>query len=176
MPESSSDSNNELPHGEPFSDKKIGKSKPQKSGSLKIAGTLSMVLWIVGFVLPFALTKDSPYVWVSDTFLLIGFWPLLFYNKAGWTWVVFGVLNIVAGFGLELVQHLVPNIPESFWTPEKLAYKPWFMNMHHHITDMHPCLPWIIIGALSTVYGIFRITKTIIKFIIKQTKKGTSDN
>ena len=174
MPESSSDSNNELPHGKPSSGK--GNGKPRKSRSLKIAGALSMVLWIIGFLLPFVLTKESPYVWVPDTFLLTGFWPLLFYNKAGWTWVVFGVLNMVAGFGLELVQHLVPNIPESFWTPEKLAYKPWFMNMHHHITDMHPCLPWIIIGAISTVYGIFRITKTIVKFVIKQTKKGTPGN
>lgn len=149
-------------------DKTVG--KPAKSRALKIAGALSMVLWTIGFVLPFILKKESPYVWVSDTFLLIGFWPLLFYNKAGWTWLVFGILNMVLGFGLELIKWLVPNIPESFWTPEKMAYKSWFMNMHHHITDMHPCLPWILIGAVSTIYGVFRVSKTIVKWSIKKFK------
>lgn len=144
------------------------KTKKEKSKGLKIAGALSIVLWTIGFILPFVLKKDSPYVWVSDTFLLTGFWPLLAYYKAGWTWLVFGILNMVLGFGLELVKHLVACIPDSFWTPEKLAYKPLFMNMHHHISDMHPCMPWLIIGFISAIFGIIRMLTAVVKWVLKK--------
>lgn len=181
MPESNSDSNNAEPSLDedssatgappPVSGKADG--KPQKSTGLKFATTLSMVLWIVGFVLPFILKKGNPYVWISDTCLLTGFWPLMFYNKAGWTWLVFGILTVALGFGLELIQFLMPQVPQTFWTPEKMAYKPWFMNMHHHITDMHPSMPWILIGGASTIYGVFRIIKTIVKWILKMVRRKT---
>lgn len=159
MPESASDSNNSPP-------------KKSKSKAVKIAGALSTVLWVIGFILPFVFKPESPYVWVSDTLLLCGFWPLLFVYRAGWTWVIFGVLNVLIGFGLELVTHLMPAIPDSFWTPDKIAMKPAFEQMSKHIAEMHPCLPWILIGAISTIYGIIRIIKTIIKWIIKKSKKN----
>lgn len=177
MPESSSDSNEAIPssgdqgNSTASSQASAGDEKqvekPKKSVALKIASALSVVLWTVGFILPFILKKDNPFVWVSDTCLLTGFWPLMFYNKAGWTWLVFGILTAVAGFGLELVQFLMPNVPESFWTPQRMPYRPWFMNMHHHVTDMHPSIPWILIGGASTIYGVFRVLKTIINWSIK---------
>lgn len=178
MPESSSDSNNAEASADgtegsldsPRSSKRDA-GKPKKTAAMKIATALSMVLWIAGFLLPFVLKKDNPLVWVSDTCLLTGFWPLMFYNKAGWTWLVFGILTVALGFGLELIQFLMPQVPDTFWTPSRMAYKPWFMNMHHHITDMHPSMPWILIGLASTIYGVFRVTKTIIKWILKKTRK-----
>jgi hypothetical protein len=159
MTESTSDSNNSPP-------------KKVKSKAVKIAGALSTVLWIIGFVLPFVLKPGSPYVWLSDTFLLCGFWPLLFVYRPGWTWLIFGVLNMLIGFGLELVKYLVVSIPETFWTPDKIAMKPAFEHMNQHIADMHPCMPWILIGAVSTVYGAIRIIKTIAKWFIQKAKKS----
>jgi hypothetical protein len=193
MPEANSDSNNpnestsesgdsrsdetsgrsDEASGRPNHDASTNKSEKgkEKSRALKIAGALSMVLWIIGFVLPFILKPNSPYVWLSDTCLLCGFWPLMFVHRAGWTWLVFGVLNVLIGFGLELVRFLVPAIPETFWTPEKIQFKASMLQMNQHIADMHPFLPWILIGFASTAYGIFRITKTIVKWLIKRLYK-----
>lgn len=142
---------------------------------MKIAGALSMVLWIIGFILPFSLSPGSPHVWLSDTFLLCGFWPLLFVYRPGWTWFIFGVLNMLIGFGLELVKHLMLAIPSSFWTPERVAFKPGFDQMNQHIAEMHPPDPWFVIGALSTIYGAFRISKTIIKWILKLAKSRSQN-
>ncbi|SRR5579883_2807492 len=168
MQESNSDSNHKSSSG------KEHESKPRKkSTALKIAGLLSTVLWIVGFILPFVIPPTSKYVWLSDTLLLIGFWPLLFIHPAGWTWAVFGILNMVIGFFLEFNKQIPPFLEQSnFWSnPERLALKPQFMTVQKHIADMHPCMPWLLIGFVSTVYGAFRIVKTIVRWIIKLVKK-----
>jgi len=158
MPEANSDSNNA-----------DGGKKPKSLG-LKIAGALSVVLWIVGFVLPFIIPEGSPYVWVSDTFLLTGFLPLLFIYPAGWPWVVFGVLNMAIGFGLEIVLHL--QIPEEVWNPQNAQYRSSFEQMHKHINAMHPMLPWLIIGFLSTIYGIARMVKNTARWIAAKMAKN----
>ncbi len=180
MPDSNSDPYNANTPAEAVENTGSGETtapgKKQKSLGLKIAGALSTVLWIAGFVLPFVLPASSPYVWVSDTMLLIGFWPLLFIYRAGWTWVLFGVLNILIGFGLELVHWLMLSIPDSFWTPEKAAFKPMFVQMAQHIKEMHPFLPWMLVGAVSAIYGIFRIIKTIIRWLVKLYKKSRAPN
>ncbi len=176
MPESNLDPHSQNTPPETVGDSHSEGTPPQtgkkKSLGLKIAGALSTVLWIAGFILPFVLPSTSPYVWLSDTLLLTGFWPLLFVNRAGWTWVVFGVLNILLGFGLELVHWLMLSIPDTFWTPEKAPFKPMFEGMAEHIKVMHPFLPWMAIGAISAIYGVLRIIKTIILWLFKQYKKS----
>ncbi|MBX9669767.1 MAG: hypothetical protein K2X93_19240 [Candidatus Obscuribacterales bacterium] len=173
MPESNLDPHNQnTPPGDSRSEDIPTPTGKKKSLGLKIAGALSTVLWIGGFVLPFVLPSTSRFVWLSDTLLLIGFWPLLFVYRTGWTWVVFGVLNILLGFGLELVHWLMLSIPDTFWTPDKAAFKPMFEGMAEHIRVMHPFLPWMLIGAVSAVYGVFRIVKTIIIWLFKRYKKS----
>lgn len=167
MQESSSVSNNQ--------DKPANKKGKHKSKALKIAGLVCTVMWVIGFILPFVIPARSRYVWVSDCFLLLGFWPLLFIYRAGWTWIVFGLLNILIGFFLEFNKQIPYYLEGStFWTAEELALKPQFMQVQQHIADMHPCLPWILIGAASTVHGIFRVLKTIVLFIVKLAKKKNS--
>jgi len=94
---------------------------------------------------------------LSDTFLLIGFWPLLFVWRAGWTWLVFGLLNIFIGFFLELAKFL----PTDMMTP---AMQQAYEQAKEHIISMHPAIVWILIGAVSALFGLFRIGKTIWRF------------
>ena len=120
-------------------------------------------MWVVSFALLFVLKPDNPWVWTSDTLLLAGFWPLLFAWRPGWTWLIFGVLNMVIGFLLEVAHHL----PAEHFPPAALP-------LREHVLAMHPMMVWLIIGFLSAVFGLFRIARTIIVWTIKLAKKKES--
>ena len=140
-----------------------GISKPTKFGTI-----LSTVLWLIGFILLFVFKPNDPLVYLSDTFLLIGFWPLLFVWRAGWTWLVFGLLNIFIGFFLELAKFL----PTDMMTP---AMQQAYEQAKEHIISMHPAIVWILIGAVSALFGLFRIGKTIWRFF-KSRKTGKTES
>jgi len=131
---------------------KSGISKRTKLGTI-----LSTALWLIGFILLFVLKPNSSLVFLSDTFLLIGFWPLLFVWRAGWTWLVFGLLNIFVGFFLELARFL----PTDSMTP---AMKAAYEQATVHVIPMHPAIVWILIGAASALFGLVRVSITIWRF------------
>ncbi len=56
--------------------------KSKSMSASKIAGIVSAVLWIVGFALAFVVPSTSPFMWVPDALLLIGFFPLLIFLEA----------------------------------------------------------------------------------------------
>lgn len=132
--------------------------KGRISKRTKIGTILSTVLWIIGFILLFVIKPDNPLVFLSDTFLLIGFWPILFVWRAGWTWLVFGLLNIFIGFFLELARFL----PTDAMSPEMQAA---YEQAKSHVISMHPALVWIMIGGVSVLFGLFRIGVTIWRFL-----------
>ena len=136
------------------------KGRKSKTQALKIAGIASTTMWILGFVLLFVLKPDDKLIWTSDALLLYGFWPLLFVYKAGWTWFIFGILNMAIGFLLEVAKYLPP---EAF-PPDVLATK-------DHILKYHPTMVWIINGFFSALFGAFRIVRTIVKWVMKKSNK-----
>jgi|AGTN01.1.fsa_nt_gi hypothetical protein len=140
-----------------------------KSNAAKIGGLLSMVLWVVGFILLFAL-KGSPLIWLSDTLLLLGFWPLLFVWKPGWTWVIFGWLNIFISFMLELTKQITPEMMSNRLPPHLMTT---FLEGQKHLGESHGFMPWFFIGIFSVIFGTFRVTRTIYRFAKKQIAKGT---
>jgi hypothetical protein len=124
-----------------------------KSSLAKSAGILSLILWVLGFGLAFVIPPLSYFYWVPDALLLIGFWPLLLVWRSGWPWIAFGILNIVIGFVLEMMMFL----PDTNFTIEmKLVRK--------HLAEYHCALVWILIGAASFIYGLFRFTKSSISY------------
>ena len=137
---------------------------PKKSKALKIAGIASTIIWVISFILLCTLKPEDDLVWTSDALLLAGFWPLLFVYKAGWTWLVFGCLNIFIGISLEVARHIpVETIPPQY-VEDYLAGK-------DHILGMHPTMAWLFNGVVSALYGLFRIIKTIIKWCLKRSKQ-----
>lgn len=143
------------------------KQNKSKSNAAKIAGALSMVLWVVGFILLFAL-KGSKLIWLSDTLLLLGFWPLLFVWKPGWTWGVFGCLNILIAFMLELTKQITPEMMSDRLPPHLMTT---FLEGQKHLGESHGFMPWFFIGIFSALFGTFRMMRTIYRFVKKQIDK-----
>ena len=133
-----------------------------KSARAKTAGLIACVLWVLGFVLSFIIPGNSTFTWVPDTLLLVGFFPVLFVHPAGWTWFIFGILNAAIGFILEVGYQL----PDDVFPVE-------VNTLRKGLKATHPTIVWILLGGVCTLYGAFRITKTVIRFIRKRTSKST---
>lgn len=134
-----------------------------KKRSHRTAAIVSCVLWVVSLILSFTIPPTSPYIWVPDVFLLIGFIPLLFSWSPSWPWLVFGFLNFAIGSFLLLLSCL----DDAPFPKELHAGK-------HHIVEYHPWAPWMILGLLAALFGVGRITKNIVRWIIVKQKAKTN--
>lgn len=157
--------------------------KSKKMSASKIAGIVSAVLWILGFALAFVIPAENPLMWVPDALLLIGFFPLLFFWKPSWPWLVFGILNVVIGFVL-LVGTFIPvdtlttemKKAREQLTAQKSPYASVFSetsteqmaHVHTHLVKQHSPWTWMLVGVFSTIYGIVRMIKNMIKWAAKK--------
>lgn len=131
----------------------------QKSLSAKIAAVASTILWLLGFALAFVITS-GPYIWIPDTLLLLGFCPLLWVWRPGWPWIVFGILNVLIGFFLELMVF----IPDASFTQEMKAVR-------KHLAEQHFPLAWILIGFASVAIGVIRTGRDIFVWLRNKVSK-----
>lgn len=146
-------------------------NEPSASSKKKIAGILSVILWTVGFLLLFVLPPAHPLVWTSDALLLAGFWPLLFIYRAGWTWLIFGVLNAAIGFILLTVSFIAPSDFQTAFDslpPSQRHLTDGFFATREHLLQMHNCWTWMVIGLISALFGAFRIARTIVRWFLKK--------
>jgi hypothetical protein len=161
--------------------------KSKAMSASKIAGIVSAVLWILGFALAFVVPADSPFMWVPDALLLIGFFPLLIFWKPSWPWLVFGFLNVVIGFILLVatflpVETLVSEMAKARQqlTEAKSPYVSVFSeaaseqmaHVHTHLAKQHSPWTWMIVGIISVIYGIVRLIKNTIKWAAAKRKTG----
>jgi hypothetical protein len=131
----------------------------------RIAGILSTVLWVLGIILTFAIPIGSPFIFLGDALLLLGFWPLLWLWRPGWPWIIFGVLNIFIGFFLEIAYVL----PDTTFTYEMKVVR-------NHLRDQHSAITWMLIGAVSAIYGVGLTTKQIYDWCVRRAKKEQIEN
>ncbi|PWU00677.1 MAG: hypothetical protein C5B53_03690 [Candidatus Melainabacteria bacterium] len=131
----------------------------KRSGKL---GWLAVVLWVVGFALAFVIAPGSPYIWLPDGLLLLGFWPLLIANRCRWLWLVFGLFNTFIGFVL-LVVRFMPDSEFSF-DPKVLATKT-------HLGQYHEPFTWMILGIISAVVGAALILIGLVRWMVSKSKK-----
>jgi hypothetical protein len=130
------------------------KTSAKQSLGYKFSVALSTVLWILGFVLAFVVPKGSPFFWVPDFLRLIGFWPLLWLPKPSWPWLVFGVLNVLIGFVLQMAAFL----PETNFTAQMILVK-------KHLAEQHSPLTWILVGFVSLLIGVLRALRNCLIFL-----------
>jgi len=131
------------PHREPASAKR------------KIAAIVSAVLWTLSFFLAFVISPKSPYIWMPDTLLLIGFAPLLFIWVPAWPWFVFGVFNLFIGFVLEVAKFL----PDKSLPGE-------MPRIRQHLADYHVPIAWMLVGLASIIYGLARVGRSWIRWLM----------
>jgi len=131
-----------------------------KNQAKKIAALLSVVLWTSGFLLAFVIAPQSPFIWVPDLLLLLGFLPLLILWKPVWPWIVFGVLNVFIGF----VLLVAANLPEK-GLPVTVT------QLRQHLADYHQPFVWMLLGLACIAYALGRIITGVIVWVIKSKSK-----
>ena len=123
----------------------------------KIAAVLSAVLWTLGFFLAFVIQPTSRFIWIPDTLLLVGFFPLLMIWKPAWPWLVFGGCNLFIGIVLEVAKFL----PDSSLPGEMRLVRA-------HLADYHAPLAWMFVGVVSIIYGVIRFFKGLYRWLSKR--------
>jgi len=108
---------------------------------------LAIILWMLSLMLAFKIPPTSKYIWVPDSLLLLGFWPLLISSRARWLWLVFGICNIFIGFVLLVAIYL----------PEKALVAYNIVPINNHMKLYHPYLSWLLMGVVSTIIGAVRL-------------------
>jgi hypothetical protein len=125
----------------------------------RISIIVSTILWILGFVLCFFIPGGSQWSWIADFLLLLGFFPLLWLYPAGWTWLVFGILNVAIGIILEIGYH----IPAESFTKD-------VNRLRLTLQATHPTLVWILTGLACTIFGVLRMIKNAVVFFRRAKK------
>ncbi len=126
---------------------------------------LASLMWVAGFALGFIIPAGSNNIWIPDALLLFGFWPLLFKLKAKWLWLVFGILNILIGYILELIA-VLPD--------QNFASIPHAVTGKTHLAEHHVPLVWIGIGILALLLGIGIIGYRLIRWLLHRNKGPAS--
>jgi hypothetical protein len=131
--------------------------KPKKNA--KFLSLLATILWVAGFAVLFLVPKTSPFLWLSDALLLIGFWPFLMLLNAWWAWLLFGILNFFIGTVLAIVRYT---------GDENFVGRDDIIQMKHHLGEYHFEYVWMIIGIISTIVGFVSMIKAIVRWARKR--------
>lgn len=151
--------------------------------SPKPATIAATILWVAGFALIFLVPPKSRFVWVSDFLLLAGFLPLLWYCRPGWPWLLFGLLNVIIGFILEIAYVLPDDTLSSSGAVSLLSagggmtsaqLTAQMLHVRDHLRDSHSALTWILVGFGAVAFGAFRTTRDIIGFCKKKPNSKTA--
>jgi hypothetical protein len=117
----------------------------------RIAAIISGLIWTISLFLSFVVATNSPYIWMPDFLLLVGFCPLLYIWRPVWPWFVFGLLNAFIGMVLETTKFL----PDQIFPGE-------IVKLKHHLSEFHVGLVWILIGLGAIFYGALRLVRGLI--------------
>ena len=129
--------------------------------SSKIWNAIAVIFWLVSFILSFNIHPGSPFIWLPDTLLLLGFCPLFIGMKARWLWLVFGIGNMFIGFVLLVALYL----------PEQSLSTYHLLDINMHMKLYHSYLAWLLIGILSTIIGVALLTVRLFAFVANHRPK-----
>lgn len=130
---------------------------PSKKSSI-----LSATIWALGFVMAFKIPPGNKCIWLPDSLLLTGFFPILISADSAWLWLIFGILNIVIAGAMLLIISAPADELARLQATEMIA----------HIKDYHPCYVWAIVGIFSTIIGAGRLTVRFCLFLYKRATKS----
>jgi hypothetical protein len=128
-----------------------------------IATWSSCAIWILGFLLALVIPPSSKLIWIPDTLLLVGFFPVLFVWQPGWPWLIFGIGNMFIGFVLQV----------AFFLPDT-GLPQTMVPVRAHLAQYHVPMIWILTGIGSTIYGIIRMVKHLTLWLKQKARKGKS--
>jgi hypothetical protein len=129
-------------------------------GNKKHATTLALIIWLISFALSFVIAPKSNLIFLPDLLLLLGFIPLLFMVPYTWPWLVFGALNIVIGFTLQVACFLSPEALPKSMSP-----------LLAHLANYHSPMIWIWMGLVCLFYAAIKLIKVSIRLCQNGLKK-----
>ena len=132
----------------------------------KKSSIAAIIFWIVSFILSFTVPPSSQFIWLPDTLLLLGFWPLFFGMRARWWWLVFGICNMFIGFVLLV----------SIFLPDQDLARYNMLAMKTHMKLYHPYLVWFLIGLFSTIISLIVCIKSFSTWLYKRSKNSFKAN
>lgn len=132
-------------------------AKKEKTVVQKIALWSACVLWVLSIVLSFAIPTSSSLIWLPDTVLLLGFFPLIIICRYSIIWLAFGILTGFIGSFLLVLT----NIPDSALPAQTISVK-------KHLAEYHPCWSWMILGTFVTVCGTIRLLVNSVFFFVRR--------
>lgn len=141
------------------------KNAANKNASLA-ATIASVVLWSLSLILAFMIPARNALLWLPDALLLGGFLPLLWLWRVHWFTLLFGLFNTFIGFFLLVFA----NLMEDDAVLAKLT--PQVKAAGMHLVTMHSAWTWMIVGVLSSLWGLFGCLYWLYRFInSKRSKK-----
>jgi hypothetical protein len=129
----------------------------------KIAVWSSCGLWGLSIVFSFLIPTSSPMIWVPDTILLAGFFPLIWICPYSVIWLAFGILTGFIGSFLLVLT----NIPDSALPAQSISVK-------KHLAEYHPCWSWMIVGSFVTICGTVRFLVNCLLFFMRRKRKNSA--
>ena len=129
----------------------------------KLAVWTSCGLWGLSIILSFLIPTSSPAIWLPDSLLLLGFFPLIWICPYSVIWLAFGILTALIGSFLLLLT----NIPDASLPAQTLSVK-------KHLAEFHPCWSWMIIGSFVTICGSIRFLVNCLLFFIRKQRQSAS--
>lgn len=136
---------------------------PKTKGRKKFAVWISCALWGLSILLSFSIPTSSNLIWLPDTVLLLGFFPLIWICPFSLVWIAFGLLTAFIGSFLLLLI----NIPDSALPAATLPVK-------KHLAEFHPWWSWLLIGVLVTICGAMRMLINIVRHFARKNKSINS--
>ncbi len=117
-----------------------------------VATILSTLLWVLSLVLAFQIPGGSKDIWLPDTLLLLGFFPLLMLWRLSWLTLLFGIFNGLIGFFLLILI----NLESDKFVGQVLAMK-------DHLVSMHSPWAWLSISLIAVIWGAVACLIDLIK-------------
>jgi len=136
----------------------------KKSKASLVATILSTLLWLLSIVLAFQIPAGGKLIWLPDSLLLAGFFPLLMLWKQSWLTLLFGIFNGLIGFFLLMLV----NLESEKFVGQVLAMK-------EHLISMHSPWAWMTVSLIAIVWGALACMIDLIK-LIRRRIKSTSQS
>jgi hypothetical protein len=129
-----------------------------RSSFKRLCTMLATALWLAATVAMFLFDKESRWFWLPDVLMICGFWPLLYFFRPSWPWLVFGVGCLLIAVEISAC---------AFMSPAKLPTP--LLPVRQHIIQHHILDPWLLLGLASILYGIIRAIKNAVLWLKEKT-------
>jgi hypothetical protein len=125
---------------------------PSKKSSI-----IAAIIWVISIVLAFKIPAGNSLIWLPDTLLLVGFFPLFISVRSPWLWLSFGLLDVFIG----VILLIALSAPQ-----EELARRN-LVEMNAQMQSYHPYYVWALVGVVSIIIAFIQLIWRIVLWLYR---------